>query len=64
MGGFHLYPAVDDYVRRTVTELKAMGADVVIPLHCSGPGMAQALRELMPEHMLTSTTGTEFTFGA
>jgi 7,8-dihydropterin-6-yl-methyl-4-(beta-D-ribofuranosyl)aminobenzene 5'-phosphate synthase len=64
MGGFHLFPAVDDYVRRTVSELKSMGADVVIPLHCSGPGMTQALRELMPDHMLTSTTGTEFTFGA
>jgi 7,8-dihydropterin-6-yl-methyl-4-(beta-D-ribofuranosyl)aminobenzene 5'-phosphate synthase len=64
MGGFHLFPAVDDYVRRTVSELKSIGADVVIPLHCSGPGMVQALRELMPDQLITSTTGTEFTFGA
>jgi 7,8-dihydropterin-6-yl-methyl-4-(beta-D-ribofuranosyl)aminobenzene 5'-phosphate synthase len=64
MGGFHLFPAMDDYVRRTVTELKALGPDVVIPLHCSGPGMVNALRELMPEQFLASTTGTEFTFGA
>jgi 7,8-dihydropterin-6-yl-methyl-4-(beta-D-ribofuranosyl)aminobenzene 5'-phosphate synthase len=64
MGGFHLYPAPDDYVRQTVVELKSLGPDVIIPLHCSGPNMADALRAMMPEHYLPSTTGTEFTFGA
>jgi 7,8-dihydropterin-6-yl-methyl-4-(beta-D-ribofuranosyl)aminobenzene 5'-phosphate synthase len=63
MGGFHLFPAADDYVRQTVAELKAMNVDVVIPLHCSGPGMVNALRELLPDRLITSTTGTEFTFG-
>jgi 7,8-dihydropterin-6-yl-methyl-4-(beta-D-ribofuranosyl)aminobenzene 5'-phosphate synthase len=63
MGGFHLFPAPDDYVRQTVAELKALGPDVIIPLHCSGPNMAEALRAMMPEHYLPSTTGTEFTFG-
>lgn len=64
MGGFHLFPAADDYVRQTVAELKAMNVEVVIPLHCSGPGMVNALRELLPDRLITSTTGTEFTFGA
>jgi 7,8-dihydropterin-6-yl-methyl-4-(beta-D-ribofuranosyl)aminobenzene 5'-phosphate synthase len=64
MGGFHLFPAVDDYVRQTVEELKAMGPDVIIPLHCSGPNMAEALRRMMPDQYVPSTTGTEFTFGA
>jgi 7,8-dihydropterin-6-yl-methyl-4-(beta-D-ribofuranosyl)aminobenzene 5'-phosphate synthase len=63
MGGFHLFPAADDYVRQTVAELKAMNVEVVIPLHCSGPGMVNALRELLPDRLITSTTGTEFTFG-
>lgn len=63
MGGFHLFPAPDEYVRQTVEELKALGADVIIPLHCSGPNMGQALRAMMPEQYLPSTTGTEFTFG-
>jgi len=63
MGGFHLFPAPDEYVRQTVDELKALGADVIIPLHCSGPNMAQALRAMAPEQYLPSTTGTEFTFG-
>jgi 7,8-dihydropterin-6-yl-methyl-4-(beta-D-ribofuranosyl)aminobenzene 5'-phosphate synthase len=64
MGGFHLFPADDDYLRRVVAELQAMNPDVVIPLHCSGPDMVNVLRAVAPEKLLTSTTGTEFTFGA
>ena len=63
MGGFHLFPAPDDYVRRTVAELRDLGAEVLVPLHCSGPGMVQALREMLPDRLIPSTTGTEFTFG-
>jgi 7,8-dihydropterin-6-yl-methyl-4-(beta-D-ribofuranosyl)aminobenzene 5'-phosphate synthase len=64
MGGFHLFPAPDDYVRRTVAELRELGTEVIVPLHCSGPGMVNALREMAPERLIPSTTGTEFTFGA
>jgi 7,8-dihydropterin-6-yl-methyl-4-(beta-D-ribofuranosyl)aminobenzene 5'-phosphate synthase len=64
LGGFHLFPAPDDYVRQTVAELQKLAPDVIIPLHCSGPGMSEALRAMMPEQYLPSTTGTEFTFGA
>jgi 7,8-dihydropterin-6-yl-methyl-4-(beta-D-ribofuranosyl)aminobenzene 5'-phosphate synthase len=64
MGGFHLFPAPDDYVAQTVVELKSLGPDVIIPLHCSGPNMADALRRMMQDQYLPSTTGTEFTFGA
>ncbi len=64
MGGFHLFPAPDDYVRRTVEGLRELGTEVIIPLHCSGPNMVNALREMAPDRMIPSTTGTEFTFGA
>jgi len=64
MGGFHLFPAPDEYVKRTVAELREMGTDVIVPLHCSGPNMVQALREMAPDRLIPSTTGTEFTFGA
>lgn len=63
LGGFHLFPADDEYVRRTVAELKTLNPDVVIPFHCSGPGMVTVMREQMGDRLLTSTTGTEFTFG-
>jgi 7,8-dihydropterin-6-yl-methyl-4-(beta-D-ribofuranosyl)aminobenzene 5'-phosphate synthase len=64
MGGFHLFPADDDYLRRVVAELQRMNPDVLIPLHCSGPDMVTVTRAMAPEKILTSTTGTEFTFGA
>ena len=63
LGGFHLFPAADDYLTRTVNELKALNPDVVIPLHCSGPGFVNAMRELFGDRLVTSTTGTEFQFG-
>ena len=64
MGGFHLFPAADDYVRQVVSELKKFQPDAIIPLHCSGPNMGEALRAMMPDQYLPSTTGTEFTFAA
>ena len=64
LGGFHLFPAPDDYLRRTVAELKALDPDVVIPFHCSGPGFISAMREMLGDRLFVSSTGTEFTFGA
>jgi len=64
LGGFHLFPAADDYLKRTVAELKALDPDVVVPLHCSGPNFVNAMRDMLGDRLVTSTTGTEFTFGA
>ena len=63
LGGFHLFPADEDYLRQTVVELKAINPDVVIPMHCSGPGLAVALRNQMPDQFVPSTNGTEYVFG-
>lgn len=64
IGGIHLFPAPDDYLLKTIEELKAMQPDVVVPLHCSGPGFVNAMRNLFQDRLLTSTTGTSLTFGA
>jgi 7,8-dihydropterin-6-yl-methyl-4-(beta-D-ribofuranosyl)aminobenzene 5'-phosphate synthase len=64
LGGFHLFPAPDDYLRQTVAELKALDPDVIIPMHCSGPGLMALLRTDLADRVLSSTTGTEYTFGA
>ena len=63
LGGFHLFPADDEYLRRTVAELKTLNPDVLIPFHCSGPNLITVLRNEMADKLVTSTTGTEFTFG-
>jgi 7,8-dihydropterin-6-yl-methyl-4-(beta-D-ribofuranosyl)aminobenzene 5'-phosphate synthase len=64
LGGFHLFPASEDYIRKTIGELKALDADVIIPMHCSGPTMVQLMRSELADRLLTSTTGTEFVFGS
>lgn len=64
LGGFHLFPAPDDYLVKTVKALQAFNPDVVIPLHCSGPGFVSVMREILADRLVTSTTGTEFQFGA
>jgi 7,8-dihydropterin-6-yl-methyl-4-(beta-D-ribofuranosyl)aminobenzene 5'-phosphate synthase len=64
MGGFHLFPAGEEYLRRTVAEMKSLNPDVIIPMHCSGPALVVILRELLADRLVTSTTGTTFEFGA
>lgn len=64
IGGFHLGVAPPDYVEHTISELKALDPDVVIPMHCSGRAfLAGATRE-MPDRVVFSNTGSRFTFGA
>src|ERR1700687_3039865 len=63
MGGFHLFPADDEDVRRVVTELGAFDPGVLIPMHCSGLNFTQEAQRQMPGKVLTTTTGTRITFG-
>lgn len=64
LGGFHLFPAPDDYVKQTVNEFKAMDPDVLIPMHCSGPNLVAMLQTDLADRIITSATGTEYVFGA
>jgi 7,8-dihydropterin-6-yl-methyl-4-(beta-D-ribofuranosyl)aminobenzene 5'-phosphate synthase len=64
MGGFHLGPAPDDYLKQVVAEIKALDPDVIIPMHCSGDNFARAVRQEMPQKLLMSSTGARITFGA
>ncbi len=63
LGGFHLFPADENYVRQTIGEMKALDIDVIIPMHCSGPTMVALLRSELADRLLVSSTGTEFVFG-
>jgi 7,8-dihydropterin-6-yl-methyl-4-(beta-D-ribofuranosyl)aminobenzene 5'-phosphate synthase len=64
LGGFHLFPADENYVRKTIAELKALDPDVIIPMHCSGPTMVALLRSELADRLVVSSTGTEYVFGA
>jgi 7,8-dihydropterin-6-yl-methyl-4-(beta-D-ribofuranosyl)aminobenzene 5'-phosphate synthase len=63
IGGFHLAPYNEDYVRQTTAALKDMDVDYVIPLHCSGELFYELAKVEMPGKLLRSYTGTRFVFG-
>ena len=62
IGGFHLAPYPEDYVRQTITALNEMDVDYVIPLHCSGEVFYELAKAEMPAKLLRSYTGTRFLF--
>lgn len=62
IGGFHLAPYTEDYVRQTITALKEMDIDYIIPLHCSGEVFYELAKAEIPAKLLRSYTGTRFAF--
>jgi 7,8-dihydropterin-6-yl-methyl-4-(beta-D-ribofuranosyl)aminobenzene 5'-phosphate synthase len=64
IGGFHLAPYKADYVRETVTAIKDMDIDYVIPLHCTGEPFYEMAKAEIPNKLLRSYTGTRFVFSA
>ncbi|MGL3111414.1 MBL fold metallo-hydrolase [Bradyrhizobium sp. BR 1432] len=64
IGGFHLAPYKEDYVRDTITALKRLDIDYVIPLHCTGEPFYEMTKTEMPNKLLRSYTGTRFIFAA
>lgn len=63
LGGFHLGAAPPDYIDHTVSELKALNPDVVVPMHCTGRPFIDAIERAMPGQVVRSSTGSRFTFG-
>jgi 7,8-dihydropterin-6-yl-methyl-4-(beta-D-ribofuranosyl)aminobenzene 5'-phosphate synthase len=63
IGGFHLAPYKEDYVRDTVAALKELDVDYVIPLHCSGESFIEIAKAEIPTKVLRSYTGTQIVFG-
>ena len=64
IGGFHLAPYKEDYVRETVAALREIDPDYVVPLHCTGEPFYEIARAEMPNKLLRSYTGTRFVFNA
>jgi 7,8-dihydropterin-6-yl-methyl-4-(beta-D-ribofuranosyl)aminobenzene 5'-phosphate synthase len=63
VGGFHLAPAPDDVVAKTVAAFKAINPDYVIPMHCTGINTIMAVHREMPSKLVMPSTGTRVIFG-
>jgi 7,8-dihydropterin-6-yl-methyl-4-(beta-D-ribofuranosyl)aminobenzene 5'-phosphate synthase len=64
IGGFHLAPYKEDYVRETLAALKEIDPDYVVPLHCSGEPFFEIAKAEMPTKLLRCYTGTRLVFNA
>ena len=64
VGGFHLAPAPEDYLRQVMAELKKFDLDHVLPMHCSGQNFIDLAKQEMPEKLVLCGTGSSYTFTA
>jgi 7,8-dihydropterin-6-yl-methyl-4-(beta-D-ribofuranosyl)aminobenzene 5'-phosphate synthase len=64
LGGFHLAPYKDDYVREVVAGLKELGVGYVVPMHCTGEPFYDMARAEMPGRVLRGQTGTRYVFSS
>ena len=64
VGGFHLAPAPDDYLRQVMEELQKFDIEHVMPMHCSGQNFIDLAGKEMPEKLVLCGTGSSFTFTA
>ncbi len=64
VGGFHLFPASDDYLRQVMAELQKFDLEHVMPMHCSGQNFIDLAQKEMPEKLVLCGTGSSFTFTA
>jgi 7,8-dihydropterin-6-yl-methyl-4-(beta-D-ribofuranosyl)aminobenzene 5'-phosphate synthase len=64
VGGFHLAPAPEVIVNKTVEAFKEINPDYIIPAHCTGLNTIIAVHREMPKKLVMPSTGTRVTFGA
>jgi len=64
VGGFHLAPAPDPYLRQVMAELTKFDLEHVFPMHCSGQNFVELAKQEMPEKLVLCATGSSFTFTA
>ncbi len=64
VGGFHLAPAPDDYLRQIMAVLKTFDLEHVLPMHCSGQNFIDLAKREIPEKLVLCATGSSFTFTA
>jgi 7,8-dihydropterin-6-yl-methyl-4-(beta-D-ribofuranosyl)aminobenzene 5'-phosphate synthase len=64
MGGFHLVNAKPEIIQNTISDIKAMKPDYIVPTHCTGFEATVAFSKEMPDAFALNTAGTKYTFGA
>jgi 7,8-dihydropterin-6-yl-methyl-4-(beta-D-ribofuranosyl)aminobenzene 5'-phosphate synthase len=64
VGGFHLAPAPDEIVGKTIAAFREIDPDYIVPAHCSGLTTIIAAHHAMPTKLVMPSTGIRVIFGA
>ena len=63
LGGFHLTgPLFEPIIEPTIAEMKKIGPDFVIPMHCTGWKAINRFAQEMPEQFLLNAVGATYVF--
>lgn len=62
LGGFHLTPAEDDEIEKTIDAIDELGPEMVVPTHCTGWAATVRFAERMPRQFVQGTVGTTYLF--
>ena len=62
LGGFHLAPAKDDEVERTIEEIIKLRPKMVVPSHCTGFKAIARFSNRMPDEFVQGVVGTRYLF--
>jgi 7,8-dihydropterin-6-yl-methyl-4-(beta-D-ribofuranosyl)aminobenzene 5'-phosphate synthase len=60
IGGFHLTGAKPELIQRTITDIKTIHPDYIIPIHCTGFEAITAFAQEMPDQFILNTSGTRY----
>jgi len=63
LGGFHLTgPVFEPIIGPTIGEMKKIGPDYVVPMHCTGWNAINQFAQEMPEQFVLNSVGTTYVF--
>ncbi len=62
LGGFHLGPADDEEIERTIDEIVKLRPSLVVPSHCTGFQAIARFAERMPDQFVLGVVGTRYLF--
>ncbi len=62
MGGFHLSGENEKLIDPTISEMKVVDPDYIIPMHCTGWNAINRFSQEMPDHFILNSVGTTYIF--
>jgi len=64
LGGFHLIGAKPEIIQGTITDIKTIAPDYIVPTHCTGYEAISVFDREMPDQFIINTAGTRYIFAA